>query len=317
MPNNIFSGPFNFTSAAINAALAGQGLNGPSFVNIASSGYYAWGGQTVLRAPVVGGLALRNFAETITAEMVTEANDILAQRRGTNPQTQRLYNTFTDSSNYERANLAWTANVFEVSTFAAGTGINRILRLVGAGTTLDITQNDVEIYRNNSSTQTILSVMSTGLTSTALLHTRLMPSINQASGTYTVLDINPTETAIGAGPHYLMRGRIGAGNNVFSFDRTGALTLGDIASNGVMLKNNGGVELQVYRADGTTITGVRASVFRTMGGTYASIGAPGGQGAGTIAYITDATATTRQSIAAGGGSNKVLVYSDGTNWLIV
>lgn len=39
-------------------------------------------------------------------------------------------------------------------------------------------------------------------------------------------------------------------------------------------------------------------------------------GAGMIAYVTDANATTQNSIAAGSGSNKVLVFSDGTNWRI-
>lgn len=38
--------------------------------------------------------------------------------------------------------------------------------------------------------------------------------------------------------------------------------------------------------------------------------------AGAIAYVTDANATTRLSTVAAGGANKVLVYSDGTNWLI-
>jgi len=39
-------------------------------------------------------------------------------------------------------------------------------------------------------------------------------------------------------------------------------------------------------------------------------------GAGARAFVTDATATTFLSTVAGGGSNKVPVVSDGTNWLI-
>lgn len=38
---------------------------------------------------------------------------------------------------------------------------------------------------------------------------------------------------------------------------------------------------------------------------------------GGLAYVTDANATTRQSTVAGGGSNKVVVYSNGTNWVIM
>jgi hypothetical protein len=39
-------------------------------------------------------------------------------------------------------------------------------------------------------------------------------------------------------------------------------------------------------------------------------------GAGTKAFVSDANSTTFASIVAGGGSNKVPVYSDGTNWRI-
>jgi hypothetical protein len=39
-------------------------------------------------------------------------------------------------------------------------------------------------------------------------------------------------------------------------------------------------------------------------------------GAGMIAYVTDANATTQNAVVAGSGSNKVLVFSDGTNWRI-
>lgn len=39
-------------------------------------------------------------------------------------------------------------------------------------------------------------------------------------------------------------------------------------------------------------------------------------GVGTRAFVTDATATTFASTVSGGGSNKVPVYSDGTNWKI-
>ena len=39
-------------------------------------------------------------------------------------------------------------------------------------------------------------------------------------------------------------------------------------------------------------------------------------GAGAEAFVTDATSTTAYSTVAGGGSNKVVVVSDGTNWLV-
>jgi hypothetical protein len=37
---------------------------------------------------------------------------------------------------------------------------------------------------------------------------------------------------------------------------------------------------------------------------------------GALYMVTDANATTRLSTVAGGGANIVLVYSNGTNWII-
>jgi hypothetical protein len=39
-------------------------------------------------------------------------------------------------------------------------------------------------------------------------------------------------------------------------------------------------------------------------------------GVGARSFVSDANATTFASIVAGGGANKVPVYSDGTNWRI-
>jgi hypothetical protein len=64
-----------------------------------------------------------------------DAADTLAQRRTTNAQTFRVYNTFTDASNYERGFMRWNSNVMEFGTEEAGTGTARALRLQTDGTT--------------------------------------------------------------------------------------------------------------------------------------------------------------------------------------
>jgi hypothetical protein len=50
--------------------------------------------------------------------------------------------------------------------------------------------------------------------------------------------------------------------------------------------------------------------------TVAGLAAAATAGSGARAFVTDANATTFAAIVAGGGSNKVPVYSDGTNWRI-
>lgn len=62
-----------------------------------------------------------------------DASNTLAQRNGTNAQAFRVYNTYTDGSNYERGTVQWNSNVFEVGSEAAGTGTARAIRLKAAG----------------------------------------------------------------------------------------------------------------------------------------------------------------------------------------
>jgi hypothetical protein len=64
-----------------------------------------------------------------------DAADTLAQRRGTNAQTFRIYNTFTDASNYERGKIQWDSNVLKIGTEKAGTGTARDLAFQTDGTT--------------------------------------------------------------------------------------------------------------------------------------------------------------------------------------
>ncbi|NDC18692.1 MAG: hypothetical protein EBZ87_00270 [Microbacteriaceae bacterium] len=45
---------------------------------------------------------------TFDLNLARDASDILAQRRSTNAQTFRLYNTYTDASNYERGFFRWS-----------------------------------------------------------------------------------------------------------------------------------------------------------------------------------------------------------------
>ena len=60
-----------------------------------------------------------------------DAGGILAQRNSTNPQAFRVYNTYTDGSNYERGFIRWDTNKFEIGTESAGTGTARYLKIPG------------------------------------------------------------------------------------------------------------------------------------------------------------------------------------------
>lgn len=62
--------------------------------------------------------------------------NLLEQRNSTNAQLFRVYNTYTDASNYELGGFGWNTNVLEVGTFQLGTGTARSLQFVIGGTSV-------------------------------------------------------------------------------------------------------------------------------------------------------------------------------------
>lgn len=71
-----------------------------------------------------------NFSINSDVRLYRDAANIFAQRNGTSSQIFRVYNTYTDASNYERAFFRWNTNIFEIGTDAAGTGTQRQLSFV-------------------------------------------------------------------------------------------------------------------------------------------------------------------------------------------
>jgi hypothetical protein len=67
--------------------------------------------------------------------LYSDAAQTLAQRNAGNAQTFRIYESFTDASNYTRGKLEWSSNVFRIGTEKAGTGSARALELQTDGTT--------------------------------------------------------------------------------------------------------------------------------------------------------------------------------------
>jgi hypothetical protein len=78
--------------------------------------------------------ATSNAAGDINLALYRDADNTLAQRRTTNAQTFRLYNTWTDASNYERLGINWGSNIVSIKPEAAGTGTVRVLHISGLPT---------------------------------------------------------------------------------------------------------------------------------------------------------------------------------------
>jgi hypothetical protein len=62
---------------------------------------------------------------------------VVEQRVGINPQAFRVYNTYTDASNYERLSISWASNICTIGTQNGGTGIMRSILIEGAGGAVD------------------------------------------------------------------------------------------------------------------------------------------------------------------------------------
>lgn len=71
----------------------------------------AWSDQSGIADKPETGLALHH-----------DANNQLAQRNGANAQSYVSYNTYTDATHFERADLGWVSNAFFISTSKGASG---------------------------------------------------------------------------------------------------------------------------------------------------------------------------------------------------
>ena len=136
----------------------------------------AWYGNSTLRAYIFvvnasfGGISIDpgfSYCWGTTAASTLESNNdlklwrdaagTLAQRDGTNAQEFRVYNTYTDASNYERLAFDWatTSNVARIRSTAAGTGTTRPLAIDayamnGAPTTSELPDGTWGVFKDNS-----------------------------------------------------------------------------------------------------------------------------------------------------------------------
>ena len=99
------------------------------------------------------------------AVLIADAANVLAQRNSTTAQVFRVYNTYTDASNYERFTISWadTANNISLISEKAGTGTARdIIVKTDAGN--NIIFRSLVQYFQSSSGASFGNIQSAGLT---------------------------------------------------------------------------------------------------------------------------------------------------------
>lgn len=225
-------------------------------------------------------------------QIYRDAANILALRNGVNAQTFRVYNTYTDASNYERIGMIWDTNVAYVGSQNLGTGTARVTALRSA--------------------DELRFIVGANLTNAGTTAWRINTSAHLLANADNAYDI-------GASGANRPRAIYVAGTGTFG----GAVSVtGNVSALGgsIIVGTNGALRFGSASEFGL-ISAPANGVFRPQtqaGGqlTVATLPAAATAGAGARAFVTDANATTFASIVAGGGANGVPVYSDGTNWRI-
>lgn len=248
-----------------------------------------------------------------------DAANTLAQRNGTNAQAFRLYNTYTDASNYERLDIRWVSNVIYLSTMAGGTGTARTLSLnPGNGASL-------EFGSNGSTGRWVINNSGHFLTGTDNTYDIGASGANRPRNVFIAGTVNVASfTDV----------------NVLRFG-TGSRTRVSSASDGVLLvDNNGGTDfshlqfggttssfpalkrstttLEVKLADDSAYSRLAVNGVNLQGVTIANL--PGTPVAGMTAYVTDGDGSLAWGdtvINSGAGATKYLVWFNGTNWTVV
>jgi hypothetical protein len=130
-----------------------NGIDGPAEWRLRVSGNIAATlFSNTMSLPSAGKLAWNGGSPDL--ELARDEANILAQRRGTNAQTFRIYNTFTDASNYERGKIEWASNVLRIGTEKLGSGTARALEFQTDGTTR-LTISDTGAVTLNTTNSTL------------------------------------------------------------------------------------------------------------------------------------------------------------------
>ena len=239
-----------------------------------------------------------------------DAAGILAQRNGTNAQAFRVYDSYTDASNFCRANLSFNSNRFELSISSLGTGSTTRGFDIGTNGTGDIT-----FFTSGSNKWRIAG------TTGHLIATSDNAFDIGASGANRPRDIY-------AGGNGVFGGLVSAANGFRAPSSSQIIA----SSDGIWRLTNSSVNdfnrlqfgsttdaFPAIARDGAGIkfTGAAAgstSWIKVPAVAVASLPAAATAGVGARSFVNDALTPVFGSAVTGGGAVTVPVYSTGSAW---
>lgn len=196
------------TASAAGSLLMDLQVGGASRFSVRKDGLASFGG-IALNVPGNIGLSLGTdlaairFGASGDLFVARDAANTLAQRNGVNAQAFRVYNTFTDASNYERGFVRYVSNQLEVGHEAAGTGsTSREFKLVGNAVKAGTSANPADAFYASANLFGLPSgsVLSWASNSTNAGTGRDTSLIRSAVG---ILGVRGTTNAVGASVEFV------------------------------------------------------------------------------------------------------------------
>jgi hypothetical protein len=198
----------------------------------------------------------------------------------------------------------------------------------GAGTTLNVlrvTSGILAVGQTLSGSGvtagTTINSVSSGITASSVVDTLLwgnkctadtnITGAGDYSGAIGFDHVLASRYAFAAGRGHTIADNGGAAIGLFSAYTTAQPTDPVVLQIGIGTSNSNRANVFALRA-----SGVSENKTLTVATLLATLTAPSASAAGRRAFVTDATATTFASTVVGGGTNKVPVYDNGTNWVI-
>lgn len=332
-----------FNGGTMSITFQGSGVNGLNInglVMLGGTGSVDYSTYVASNCSI-GWSALTGVAGAISdTRLYRDAADTIAQRRGVNAQTFRIYETYTDASNYARLSFSYSTGLWTIQPEAAGTGTARRMKLImgdAGGTYIASTStNSLDFYAGGTIacnfTNGVPSFMNywfSGQLKAINLGQSNSGNTNRDSDSYVIR----SRGGSGSG----LAGYIGFGAAIPQASGTtahvqedvflcklpassaGVYAFGSSFANTVPALIRSGTTLKARLADDSGDAPITASYVKTVPVTVATLPSAATAGNGARAFVTDSNATHSAGLGntvVGGGSNNVPVYSNGTNWLI-
>lgn len=237
-------------------------------------------------------------SSSIDLILARDAANTLALRNGTAAQALRVYNTYTNGSNYEFGFTSWNSNVFRIGTEFAGTGLIRELRFYVGGDRWKVNTSGHFL----AETDNTYDIGASGATRPR--HVYLGGNLLTGTNANVITRFLQFQTAANAVSNY--------------FD-------GGVAAGVVALLPNSGTTMRL-QISGVTVASPAlfqsgsVAGFRQADGTiatFSNLPAAAAGNAGAMCPISDSDTVVWGATITGGGANHVLAYSNGTAWTVL